>query len=206
MVAGGFIGLMEFSGRLGLFPGCEGAIDFSIQRPGAELRCALVRPAGPSRFSLATSTAVANSPYGSGLWGRFGLEAGRRLFDVDTMLDVDVSFGPERHGMRTDAVVGPAEDAFDNSGGGPHAFVVRNEVRLSVPIGVAIPLAEARGLREGEKRQVIVGIVPFVVLASPGLPRTLGCVECSNSSVSNFDVPYGATLTAAYAWEGAIAP
>ena len=200
MALGGYVGLVELSARYGLFHGCEGSANLSILRPGLELRCALTDERRGSTFSIASSVNGAYSTQGRGMWTRVGFDVSKRFGKLAPLLDVYVSTGPERTGFKVDVPAADTTNEYEEFGGGPHVYVVRNELRLSVPIGVAFLQGTSGSTPTSATSAFIVGLVPYVTLASAS-PKSMHCVECGDVTMTGYAANYGVSLALAYeAW------
>ena len=80
---------------------------------------------------------------------------------------------------------------YDEFGGGPYVYAVRNELRLSVPLGVAIAADAAK------RGRFILGVVPYVIPWSSSFPRER-CIECGNATAGGVAASYGASLALGY--------
>jgi hypothetical protein len=191
MLFGGWVGMIEVSARMGLFAPCEGALDASLLRPGLEMRCMLVRESRVTPVSIAMSTGVFYSTFGGGPWGRAGVDVSRWLGDVAPLFGVYMSAGPERHGFKIDVPPVDTTNVYDEFGGGPYVYAVRNELRLSVPLGVAIAADSAR------RGRFVVGVVPYVIPWASSFPRER-CIECGDATAGGVVASYGASLALGY--------
>ena len=127
-----------------------------------ELRCMAVRQAAGAPFSLAFSGAAgatASAGIGFAPSARVGVDMSRRVGVLEPLLDVYLSTERQAHYIQTgvvnDPVVAPAG-----------IIVGQQELRLSVPVGVAIIVPERQPWALGlPLRSVIIGLEPWFVLA-----------------------------------------
>jgi hypothetical protein len=157
----GFFPDWELEGHIG-FGRCETGlilVDFGAL---AELRCALFRQDHCDAFSVAFSGAAggaASFAAGFGPAARLGLDVSHRFGSVEPLVDVYLSSQRQSHWVQTgvvnDPVVGPSGDAMG-----------RQEIRLTIPIGVAFvaPDKDHRPL-DPAFRSAIVGFEPWFILA-----------------------------------------
>ena len=158
----GFFPDWDVEGHIG-FGRCETGlvlVDFGVL---AELRCALLRQDHGDPFSLAFSGAAGAALSFAGGLGpatRFGIDVSHRFAPgIEPLVDVYLSSARQSHWVQTgivnDPVVGPSGDAMG-----------RQEIRLTIPIGVAFMFADKQHRPMApETRSLIVGVEPWFILA-----------------------------------------
>lgn len=120
----------------------------------AELRCALTRQSHGDALSTAFSGAAgatASAGIGFAPSARLGLDASRRFGPVEIILDVYVTSQRQAHYIQTGVVNDPVV--------GPSGVILgRQELRLAIPVGLAVDLGDP-------DHRGIFGVEPWFVLA-----------------------------------------
>ena len=166
MLSGGF--------RVGV-RGCEFGGAYAMTRVLGEVRCGILQERNGAPFSLATSGAI-GIDYGpvTRPVGRVGVDLSVRLGPVRPLVDVYLSTADQLRWI---------EDPWDPPPDGPvpgSKSVVRTEVRLTVPFGIAIEIVrpDPRAADQGDRSQptwsLVLGATPFTVLHAS---RCTGCLS-----------------------------
>lgn len=123
---------MISGGARGSLGGCEVGGIYQLLRIGGELRCGLLqeRWGHPLSVALAGAIALDYGPY-TAVFARLGLDASRRFGPVELIADAYLSAGDAYRYLEDPSVV-PIEGPLPGS-----QSVVRREVRLTVPLGIA---------------------------------------------------------------------
>lgn len=158
----GFFPDWNVEGHIG-FGRCETGlvlVDFGVL---AELRCGLLRQDHGDPFSIAISGAAGAATsfaIGPAPAARFGIDISHR-FDpgIEPLVDVYLSTARQAHFVQTgwvnDPVVAPSGDSMG-----------RQEIRLTIPIGVAFVFADKQHRpMDPSARSFIVGFEPWFILA-----------------------------------------
>lgn len=160
----GLVPDLDFDVHVGLGRCETGLLTFDIGVL-AEVRCAVLVQERGAPLSLALSGAAgatASAGIGFAPSARLGVDLSRRFGGVEPLVDVYLTTARQAHyiqtGVANDPVVGPVGVVFG-----------RQEIRLSVPIGVAF-VAHDKDHRplDPAAHAAIVGIEPWFVLAAPG--------------------------------------
>lgn len=154
---------------------CELGTVFEDIAALAELRCALVQQDWGDPVSIAFSGAAgasASAGIGFAPSARLGIDVSKRVGSVEPLAGVYLSTSRQAHYIQTGVVDDPVV--------GPVGVVLgRQEIRLSIPLGVAFVLPDkAHRPLDPTVRSFIVGVEPWFVLASSShvevdpVPRT----------------------------------
>jgi hypothetical protein len=155
----GFIPDLDLDLAIGLGR-CETAIvavDFGLL---AELRCAIVQQ-DHAPFSATFSGAAgvtASMPITAAPSARIGIDVSRRFGAVEPLIDVYLSTQRQTHFVQTGVVNDPIVAPVDIDVG-------RQEIRLSIPVGVAILARPQFHPNDTAFHGAVLGIVPWFVLA-----------------------------------------
>ena len=148
----------------GSLGGCEIGGLYQSLRIGGEVRCGLLqeRWGHPLSVALAGLVAVDFGPY-TAVFGRIGIDASRRFGPIKLVADACVSAGDAYRYLQDPDDV-PIEGPFPGS-----QSIVRREVRLTVPLGIAIRTAQlGNSWRESDATRpwiwLVFGATPWWVL------------------------------------------
>jgi len=126
----------------------------------AELRCAAVQQGRGAPLSVALSGAAgaaASAGIGFAPAARLGVDVSARFGPIEPLVDLYLTTARQAHYVQTgvvnDPVVAPAGIAFG-----------QQEIRLSVPIGVAFVDRQ----QKDHEQEAIVGVTLWFTLAAPG--------------------------------------
>lgn len=175
----------------GLFEGCELGGHLGLMRIGMEIRCAPLDQDTGAPLAAALSLGIAQQMnltpvdtkrYRAGQELRAGLDISKRIGDLAPLVNVNLGYLPQYREIQGSL---PAFDNQEWGGDQGDINVVRDELRLSVPVGVALfyergPTAERRLAR------IVFGLVPEITLNARN--RTVpayGSVD--GSVVTNFE-------------------
>jgi len=188
---------------IGMFERCEGALLVGISRLATEFRCAVLR--GPDLPTVALGAAFGYEPFFSrdGWWGRLSADIATPRAPWQLLFGPALTLGPEAYALPSEAM----EDfSLPGDAEGPYAQLRQTELRLSLAAGIAWsgptphPVTEIDGIgfRRYQGTTWILGIVPFVTLASTGEARE--CVGCSTGQVLRFAGGWGASVVVGVGW------
>ena len=137
---------------------CEFGGLWQTTRVGAEARCGLLqeRLDHPVSVALSGMMAVDYGPY-TGSFGRIGLDVSKRFGPIAPLVDVYLSTGDTERYMED-----PSHPPPDGPVPGAKS-IVRREVRVTVPFGVAIRTAQLER-DHGPWLWLVVGATPWFLL------------------------------------------
>jgi hypothetical protein len=164
----------ELGLAVGVFRPCELGGLASLLRVGLELRCAVLDEQAGAPFALALAagalhrTAFINA---NGFAFRGGLELSSRGPDVSPLFNAYLRYGPTMRMLRSSDMPLGASGWFPRDG----VQVTRDELVLSVPIGVAL----ARG------QHLIFALVPEYTLQARN--TELECIGCTGWDATGFE-------------------
>ena len=180
---------IEMGLRFGIFPRCELGLMFPYLRLGGEIRCAILDERKMSPVSLAGSVGAAYLVWRGGPYVRAGFDVSRRFktkHPLAPMLNLYVSYGPQGHalGMSSKEVpfAGGAEQA-------PWAWILRDEVRLEMAVGMSITAKEEHGM----KADIFFGVAPHVAVWEGDLVEA-ACQNCVDVDVRGFREEFGISI------------
>jgi hypothetical protein len=185
----------EFSGHLGVLPGCDVCAIVGILRLGGEARCGPLDQREGAPFSLAVGGALAWVPFikTDAVWWRSTLDISRRFGQWQAMTNLALSHGPEGY-LSIDAPpvifwdAQPDPNVSDDPGAGLE--LVRTEWRLAAALGFAVTASDP----DQQALWFVMGVVPYVVLDASPLSRTT-CDRCPTVEVDAFEHSHGLSLT-----------
>jgi len=184
---------LEFNLRFGLFHPCEMGLMFPYLRLGAEMRCAILDETRGWFASLAGSVAAAYLPLRGGPWVRAGFDLSRRFKKrFAPLLNLYVTYGPAAHAVTLPGDKVPYEGGAEE---GPWAYALRDEVRLEIPVGMAIQVKTKSYSSFGA--DVFFGVVPHLTLWS-GEPASLQCHNCVGVETTGFEEDFGISIVLGY--------
>jgi hypothetical protein len=195
----------ELQAAYSLFDGCEGGARLGFVRIGAELRCAVLDEDWGAPLSAALSVGAAQqlgyflvggrvrngsyntAPRGSEL--RAGLDLSKRLSGVTPLLNINLGYVRQVR----DIVSGlPSFEGHHFSEAG-NIFVERDELRLSLPVGLAFEY-EPHSAHD-QRTRVMLGVVPELTLQA--WERFSAYQEVDGSVVADFEQHWALYLTLA---------
>lgn len=179
-----FFPIISGAVRVG-FGGCEGGGVYAMTRLLGEIRCGLLQERRGAPFSLALSGAFGldYGPY-LGPVARIGLDASVRLGPLRPLVNVYLSSSRELryvedHAPEVPPIEGPMPAA---------ATVQRNEIRITVPLGLAIELYRPPpGDSQKLTVSLVLGATPYHVL------KVGPCRDCAG--IRSWSADYGAGFT-----------
>lgn len=153
---------MVSAGLRGSFGLCEAGGFYAMTRVAAEGRCGVLQPRLGAPIALAVSGAagVDYGPYFAP-FARFGLDASFDLGPIMPMVGLYLSASTQLRYVE-DPGDPPNEGPFPGS-----KSVVRSERRLTLPIGLAIPVARSTTLSGAQRRiALVLGATPWFLLGA----------------------------------------
>ena len=175
---------LEMNFRFAVFPRCEMGFFFPYLRLGGELRCAILDEKLHSPVSLAGSVALGYLPMRGGPWVRTGFDLSHRFKKVAPLFNVYLTYGPVGHALGLGGV------PSDGGGGqGSWAWILRDELRLEMAVGLAIQTEGKRNF----SADVFFGVAPHVVLYTRA-PAIYECRNCLDGEVTAFREVFGISI------------
>ncbi len=151
-------------------------LEAGMQQQGLEVRFGAVDEDRGQPLSLAVSLAGMYRPFQDprSALVRLEVDVSRRIRNIVPLLNLGLSYGPERHAINLDKRLSRPCGSFADDGcseyGPPRQIsATRDELRLTIGPGVAF--------RAGDCHQVSLGVQPYVTLVSSEL-RGADCVGC----------------------------
>ena len=180
-----FFPIISVDARFGI-GGCEIGGLYAMTRVLAEVRCGIIQERRGAPFSLATSGAF-GFDYGPhfGAVGRIGLDASVRLGPLRPLIDVYLSSSESIRWLEDHAPEQPPiEGPFPAS-----KSVIRHELRITVPIGLAIQLHRGTGeYGDALSYSLVIGATPYRVI------HIGSCRDCDAIASWTADMGVGFTL------------
>jgi len=144
----------------GLFEGCELGALLGLMRIGRSAVCTLNEAFGVAIRVALRRRRSANQPESARCEvlprrarAACGIDISKRLGSVLVLLNANVGYAPHYREIRGDLPVHAHDERGDGQG---DINVVRNELRLSVPIGVALPLGSQPARADADRGYTIV--------------------------------------------------
>jgi hypothetical protein len=200
-----WIGLVEASGAVGVFPGCELGAGVRILGVHGEGRCQILGYRNPDPVAVAVSAGGGAWIYGMGPYARLGVDTTLSLGDAGLLLGGYARYGRRVHAFTSgslpedpDYESGHCCDVFPSDS--PQLQVEQTELRLSVPVGVA--WLAGRSSRRKNATRLVLGVVPsFVVHAAD---RTSDCADHCEPGLraTGYDEDFTVAMTARVEWGG----
>jgi hypothetical protein len=198
----GALASLEVRAAHAFFYGCEVGGMLGFVRIGLELRCALLDERDYAPFSAAISAGAAQQIMGGfgllileegedykvGQELRIGLDLSSRGEDVTPLLNVGLGYLLQYREILNGLPVQDDDDAYPDMG---EIYVWRDELRLSVPLGLAFEYGDYELASRG---RWTVAVVPEITLAAWNrtTPRHQGL---QGTSVSDFEQVWAIYLT-----------
>ena len=184
----------ELQLRIGTGGSCEAGVVLGFLRLGPEVRCGVLQQARGDAVSVAGSAAWFWKP-GAGTEWRVGVDVShhdhrRGEASYAAVGGAYVTYGDERHAMWLD------EPHLRN----PSVAIVRKELRLTVPLAVAID--DPDGSDSGSTPAIVLGVIPYwTIRARPrGAPD---CQDCTTKlEITGFDSTWGLGPVLGLFWPG----
>jgi hypothetical protein len=182
----------------GIFERCELGGQIGLMRVGMEVRCAPLDQDTGAPLAVALSLGIAQQMnlnpvdadrYHAGQELRAGLDISKRIGDLAPLVNVNLGYLPQYREIQGSL---PAFQREEWAGDQGDINVVRNELRLSVPVGIAL-FYESGPAAERHLARIVFGLVPEITLNARNR-RAPQYESVDGSVVSNFEQHWGLFL------------